>query len=130
MSYSIEKTKSFIIGEDQARHLATPEQMNVCWTIGIGSETRDHPLPIESESNLHTRRGPSLHLTTRIEGESKTGKSIKDQFLSARQLLNLESPQCQRFPVMMPWVRHYISYLSPFSQKRLRKLIYHEDSQG
>ena len=91
-SYSAVKTKSFIIREDQARHPVTPKQMNICWAIGIGSKIGDHPLPMESESSLHTRRGQSLHFTIRIEGKSKIGRSLKDQFLSAHQPLILESP--------------------------------------
>ena len=91
-SYSAVKIKSFIIGEDQAQHPVAPEQMNICWTIEIRSEIGDHPLPMESESSLYTRRGQSLHFTIRIEGKSKIGRSIKDQFLNARQPLILESP--------------------------------------
>ena len=91
-SYFAVKTKSFIIREDQARHLVTPKQMNICWAIGIGSKIGDHPLPMEIESSLHTRRGQSLHFTIRIEGKSKIGRSLKDQFLSAHQPLILESP--------------------------------------
>ena len=113
-----------------SRHPVTPEQMNICWTIGIRSGIRDHPLPMESESSLHTRRGQSLHFTIRIEGNSKIGRSIKDQFLNARQPLILKSPQCHKFPVMMPWVRLCIKYLCPPFQKILRKLICCEDSQG
>ena len=91
-SYSAVKTKSFIFGEDQAQHPVTPEQMNICWAIGIGSEIGDHPLPMESESSLHTRREQSLHFTIRIERKNKIGRSIKDQFLSAHQPLILEYP--------------------------------------
>jgi len=65
--------------------------------LGIGSVIGNHPLPMESESSLRTVKGQSLHLTTRIERESKIGRSIKDQFLNPRQPFNLKSPQCQRF---------------------------------
>ena len=78
------KDKSFMIGEGQARHPVTPEHMNTFWTTGMGSVIGDHLLPMECESSLYTGKGLSLHLTTRIEGESKTRRSIKDQFLRPR----------------------------------------------
>ena len=43
-SYYTVKTRSFIIGEDQVQHLVTPKEMSAWWTIGIGRETRDHPI--------------------------------------------------------------------------------------
>ena len=60
------------------------------------------PHPARNKSNLPIRRGQSLHLTTKVEGKSKTRRSSKDQFLNARQSLIPESLRCHRFLVMMP----------------------------